>query len=135
MIIIIYILFARPSTCPWVRKFWTNCPALSKNHQEPLWQCPVLRSYILISVRFQTKSSLVWKGDSKNVVIIFQTKPSLVWKLKMLLQISKPDPVWFGNFLCRICGGNKFQIQFGLEILFSTLIFSSFSIFLKFSNV
>ena len=66
-------------------------------------------SYILNSIRFQTKSSLVWKNDSKNVVTNFQTKSSLVWKLKMLSQISKPNPVWFGNFLCRICGGNKFQ--------------------------
>ena len=71
-------------------------------------------SYILNSVRFQTKSNLVWKSDSKNVVTIFQTKPSLVWKLKMLSQISKPNPVWFGNFLCRICGGNKFQTKSSL---------------------
>ena len=75
-----------------------------------------LYSYILNSVRFQTKSSLVWKSDSKNVVTIFQTKPSLVWKLKMLSQISKPNPVWFGNFWCQICGGNKIKL-FGLEIL------------------
>ena len=79
-------------------------------------------SYILISVRFQTKSSLVWKSDSKNVVIIFQTKPSLVWKLKMLSQISKPNPVWFGNFWCQICGGNKFHIKSSLVWKFSKLI-------------
>ena len=78
--------------------------------------------YILNSVRFQTKSSLVWKSDSKNVVTIFQTKPSLVWKLKMLSQISKPNPVWFGNFLCRICGGNKFQTKSSLVWKFSKLI-------------
>ena len=83
---------------------------------------PVQCSYILIIVRFQTKSSSVWKSDSKNVVIIFQTKPSLVWKLKMLSQISKPNPVWFGNFLCRICGGNKFQTKSSLVWKFSKLI-------------
>ena len=87
-------------------------------HRSALWltlQC----SYILNSVLFQTKSNLVWKSDSKNVVTIFQTKPSLVWKLKMLSQISKPNPVWFGNFLCRVCGGNKFQIKSSLVWKFS----------------
>ena len=83
---------------------------------------PLHCSYILNSVLFQTKSSLVWKSDSKNVVTNFQTKPSLVWKLKMLSQISKPNSVWFGNFLCRICGGNKFQTKSSLVWKFSKLI-------------
>ena len=94
---------------PTVDPFWS----WEGPHQLPL-QC----SYILNSVRFQTKSNLVWKSDSKNVVTIFQTKPSLVWKLKMLSQISKPNPVWFGNFLCRICGGNKFQTKSSLVWIF-----------------
>ena len=78
--------------------------------------------YILNSVLFQTKSGLVWKSNSKNVVTNFQTKPSLVWKLKMLSQISKPNSVWFGNFLCRICGGNKFQTKSSFVWKFSKLI-------------
>ena len=45
---------------------------------------PVDCSYFLNSVLFQTKSSLVWKSNSKNVVTNFQTKPSLVWKLFVL---------------------------------------------------
>ena len=89
---------------------------------QPVIQCSTLHySYILNSVRFQTKFNLVWKSNSKNVVTNFQTKPSLVWKLKMLSQISKPNPVWFGNFLCRICGGNKFQTKSSLVWKFSWL--------------
>ena len=41
---------------------------------------PLHYSYISLSVRFQTKSSLVWKK-------IF----------KLLTNISKPNPVWFGK--------------------------------------
>ena len=39
-------------------------------------------SYILFSVLFQTKSSLVWKSYTQKLRTIFQTNSSLVWKEK-----------------------------------------------------
>ena len=38
--------------------------------------------YILFSVLFQTKSSLVWKSYTQTLQTIFQTNSSLVWKEK-----------------------------------------------------
>ena len=84
-----------------------------------------MRSYILFSVLFQTKSSLVWKSYTQKLRKIFQTNSSLVWKEKNWfcktqipnqIQIglenfddhcqcpenSKPNSVWFGKIIDRI---------------------------------
>ena len=61
---------------------------------------PLLR-YILFSVLFQTKSSLVWKSYTQKLRTIFQTNSSLVWKEKKLIlqdTDSKPNSDWFGKF-------------------------------------
>ena len=79
-------------------------------------------SYILFSVLFQTKSSLVWKSYTQKLRTIFQNNSSLVWKEKKWfcntqipnqIQIglenfddhcqcpenSKPISVWFGTII------------------------------------
>ena len=61
--------------------------------------CPTQFSYILFSVLFQTKSSLVWKSYTQKLLKIFQTNSSLVWKEK--------------NWFCKTQIPN--QIQIGLE--------------------
>ena len=74
-------------------------------------------SYILFSVLFQTKSSLVWKSYTQKLRRIFQTNSSLVWKEKKLIlqdTDSKPNSDRFGNFVKALKIPN--QIQFGLEI-------------------
>ena len=76
-------------------------------------------SYILFSVLFQTKSSLVWKSYTQTSRTIFQTNSSLVWKEKNDFARrrfqTKFRLVW--KILMTIVNVLKIpnQIQFGLE--------------------
>ena len=80
---------------------------------------PLQCSYILFSVLFQTKSSLVWKNYTQKLRTIFQTNFSLVWKEKNYFARrrfqSKLRLVW--KILMAIGNVLKIpnQIQFGLE--------------------
>ena len=75
--------------------------------------------YILFSVLFQTKSSLVWKSYTQKLPTIFQTNSSLVWKEKNDFARrrfqTKFRLVW--KILMTIFNLLKIpnQIQFGLE--------------------
>ena len=53
--------------------FWSPTQTL-------LFKIKVQRRYILFSVLFQTKSSLVWKSYTQKLRKIFQTNSSLVWE-------------------------------------------------------
>ena len=62
-----------------------NCPILSGLVRFAMLsasQGAVQCRYILFSVLFQTKSSLVWKSYTQKLRTIFQTNSSLVWKDK-----------------------------------------------------
>ena len=113
---------------------WGNC----------ISQLDLQNSYILFSVLFQTKSSLVWKSYTQKLRTIFQTNSSLVWKEKNWfcktqipnqIQIglenfddhcqcpenSKPNSVWFGKIIDRILSrallGGLIVIHLPLDIL------------------
>ena len=76
--------------------------------------------YILFSVLFQTKSSLVWKSYTQKLRLIF--KPIPVWFGKKKIDLkdadSKPNSDWFGKFDdLTIVNALKIpnKIYFGLE--------------------
>ena len=103
-----------------------------------------LAGYILFSVLFQTKSSLVWKSYTQKLRTIFQTNSSLVWKEKKWFcktqipnqiqiglenfddhcqcpETSKPNSGWFGKIidwiLSRVPPGGLIVTHLPLDIL------------------